>query len=203
MHDKWKLTVKTSLPGACSGRRKLKTKVFTFDSFDSARTALRSQLREFAFSENEMFDGNGHIIGLTRCLNNIILYDDPDLCVKSWLDAKLATQILNIYACILEGRDVDVDFECGVYHDSLIAVDLRADSIAIRGTSEGIDNDYDPKVNTNLFSIEEEKDYYLYIDDLFGQYPHISAKLYMDLKKKDKGIMKWKKLLLNSWTALL
>lgn len=189
MHDKWKLTVKTSLPGACSGRRKLKTKVFTFDSFDSARTALRSQLREFAFSENAMFDGDGHIIGLARCLNNTILYDDPDWRVEGWLGSKLATQILDIFVCVLEGRDVDVDFECGVYHDSLIAVDLCADSIAIRGTSEGIDNDYDPKVNTNLFSMEEEKDYYIHIDDLFGQYPHVSAKLYMDLKKVRRGFV--------------
>lgn len=187
--EQWKLTVKTSLPGACSGRRKLKTKVFTFAGFDSARTALRSQLKELAFSENAMFDGDGHIIGLTGCLNNTILYDDPDWCVEGWLGAKLATQILDIFACILEGRDVDVDFECGVYHDSLIAVDLRANSIAIRGTSEGIDNDYDPKVNTNLLSMQEEKDYYIHIDDLFGQYPHVSAKLYMDLKKVRRGFV--------------
>lgn len=189
MHDKWKLIDNTSLSRACSGRRKLKTKVFTFDSFDSARTALRSQLREFTFSENAMFDGDGHIIGLTRCLNNIILYDDSDWCLEGWLGAKLATQILDIFAYVLEGRDVDEDFECGVYHDGLIAVDLCADSIAIRGTSEGIDNDYDPKVNTNLLSMEEEKDYYLYIDDLFGQYPHVSAKLYMDLKKVRRGFV--------------
>ena len=43
-------------------------------------------------------------------------------------------------------------------------------------------NTYNPDINTNMFSMQEEKDYYMYIKDSFGQNDD-PAVLFMDLKK--------------------
>lgn len=43
------------------------------------------------------------------------------------------------------------------------------------------DDGCDPYISTNAFTMEEEKYYHLYIDDMFGQ--AYSSKLYIDLKK--------------------
>jgi len=49
------------------------------------------------------------------------------------------------------------------------------------GYDDGPCNGYDPKIATNMFDMTEEKDYYLYVDDMFGQ--DASSELYIDLKK--------------------
>jgi hypothetical protein len=49
------------------------------------------------------------------------------------------------------------------------------------GDCDGPINGYDPYIATNAFSMEEEKDYYIYIDDLLGQ--DCSSELYIDLKQ--------------------
>ena len=47
-------------------------------------------------------------------------------------------------------------------------------------------NGYDPKIDTNLLYMQEEKNYYLYIDDMFRQcdWMKASSELYMDLTKE-------------------
>ena len=47
---------------------------------------------------------------------------------------------------------------------------------------DGPCNGYDPDIRTNIFSMKQEQEYYLYINDLLGQ-DDFSSELYIDLKK--------------------
>ena len=72
----------------------------------------------------------------------------------------------------------------GRYFNADIEADFDRDSITIRGTAEGVVNGYNPKIDTNLLSMQEEKDYHLSIDDMFGQWSCVSSELYIDLTKE-------------------
>ena len=182
MCTKWKLTIKTSLPNVCYGEEDLVTSAFIFDDFKTARAALRAKLREFAFSHNEMFDGYGSMIHMEKYMDMIKREDgeinDP---IPEWFTGKIAVALLNIFSCIFEGKDVDISIPFGRYFNADIEADFDHDSITIRGTGEGVVNGYNPKIDTNLLYMQEEKDYYLYIDDMFGQWSCVSSELYIDL----------------------
>ena len=55
MKNTWVLSIKTSLPKVCESAGELKTHVFTFESFEDARAALRKALKKYTFSKNSMF----------------------------------------------------------------------------------------------------------------------------------------------------
>lgn len=185
MCTKWKLTVKTSLPNVCYGEEDLVTSSVFFDDFGRARAALRAELRELAFSRNEMFDGYGNIIYMEKYMIMIMLEDDEigDDLLQGWFSGETAMTVLKVFSCILEGKDVDFDFVCGSYFNQDIEVEINKHTIGIHGTGEGKVNGYDPQVDTNLLSMQEEKDYYLYINDWFGQWADASSELYIDLEK--------------------
>ena len=69
----------------------------------------------------------------------------------------------------------------------MIAYKFRGGTIEFFATSEGHWNGYNPRLKTNMFSMKEPKDYYLYIDDAFGQgedhFSYASSELYIDLRK--------------------
>lgn len=185
MCTKQKLTIKTSLPNVCYGEEDLVTSTFTFDDFETARAALRAKLREFAFSHNEMFDGYGSMIHMEKYMDMIKREDgEIDDPLPGWFTGKIAVALLNIFSCIFEEKDVDISITFGRYFNADIEADFAHDSITIRGTGEGVVNGYNPKIDTNLLSMQEEKDYYLYIDDMFGQWSCVSSELYIDLKKE-------------------
>lgn len=188
MGAKWKLIIRTSLPNVCYGEEDLVTSTYTFDDFETARATLRAKLQEFAFSHNEMFDGYGSMIHMERYMDMIKREDeDIDDPLPYWFTGKIAAAFLNIFSCIFEGKDVDFIVPCGRYSNADIEVDFARDSITTRGTEEGVFNGYNPKIDTNMLSMQEEKDYYLYIDDMFRQcdWMKASSELYIDLKKDD------------------
>jgi hypothetical protein len=163
----------------------LVTSTFTFDDFETARAALRAKLREFAFSHNEMFDSYGSMIHMEKYMDMIKREDgEIDDPLPGWFTGKIAVALLNIFSCIFEEKDVDISIPFGRYFNADIEADFAHDSITIRGTGEGVVNGYNPKIDTNLLSMQEEKDYYLYIDDMFGQWSCVSSELYIDLKKE-------------------
>ena len=98
------------------------------------------------------------------------------------LSQNLLTQILKAFTASIEGRDVSLEIENGYYSDWRIAVNVDNNSVDFYGDYDGPLNGYNPIFKTNIFSMEEEKDYYLYIDDRLGQ-GGATAELYMDLKK--------------------
>ena len=194
MDEKWVLTVKTALPEVCYDENDLVTTTFTFDSFDAARKGLRAKLRELAFSRNKMFDGYGGIIHMENYMN-LVKEEEAEFeqlrlennwePLPEWFGGEAAAAVQKVFSTITEGKDVDFPLPCGYFYNADIEVALNTNTLRIRGTEEGQVNGYDPKIDTNLLSMQEEKNYFLYINDWFGQWADASAELYIDLKKEE------------------
>lgn len=180
MKNIWALSIKTSLPDECYAYDELKTNIFAFESFEKARDALRQELKKLAFSENAMFDGNGGLIQLEKYDAYSGDEDDDD----EWLDDKKMSKIKTALHTVFNGENTTISLEPGYCLDGMIGVEVTDSSIRFEGVDDGPINGYSPVLTTNLFSMQEEKDYFLYINDLFGQYD-ASAELYIDLKKTE------------------
>ena len=181
MKDTWVLSIKTSLPGTCCNARDLKTEIYAFDSFEEARAATRGVLKKLAFGEeNAMFDGNGNMIYLREYVDDA--YDeeiDGEPSCKAVLEAFYA-----LFLDVLAGKNVVPNIEKN-YSDGMIAYEYAGGMIDFCGEYDGPINGYDPIIKTNMFSMIEEKDYYLYLDDAFGQ-DDDTSELYIDLRKAKK-----------------
>ncbi|MCH5170984.1 MAG: hypothetical protein J1F24_06840 [Oscillospiraceae bacterium] len=183
MKNIWVLSIKTSLPDTCYAYDNLKTCFFAFESFEKARDALRQELKKLAFTENAMFDGNGGLIQLEKYYT----FDDIDgieIDDDDWISTKKLTKIKTALRAVFGGENTTIDLKSGNYSDANIEIEVTNDSIRFVGTDDGPINGYEPVLTTNLFSMQEEKDYFLYINDRFGQYD-ANAELYIDLKKTD------------------
>lgn len=193
----WALTIRTSLPDVARSEDDLKTTNLFFQSFEKAKEALREKLKEFAFSQNEMFDGEGGLVwldcyGADNLENSDEEYDsddeeesdedESDEEDEQWLTLSILEELEKALLHIFEGKDEQLsmkEMEC--CHDGMIALDVENDRVKLYGYDDGPYNGYDPNISTNMFDMTEEKNYYLYIDDMFGQ--HISSELYIDLEK--------------------
>ena len=185
MGAKWKLTIKTSLPNVCYGEQDLKTSVFWFDDFETARDALRAKLKEYAFSfDNDMFDGFGNLIYMKKYMTMIqeedVLFDEMR---PEWFCGKMAVTLLDILRYICRGQDVNFPYEYGPCSNADIEAVFYRDLVTVCGTEEGAFNGYAPKIDTNMMTMEKPQNYHLYIDDMFGQgnWMQASSELYMDL----------------------
>ncbi len=176
------LCVRTSLPEICDDSRKLKPSARLFNSFEEGCNAMRLTIRDYAFSENSMFDGKGHIKSLDNYISNYMDDDDEyENCMKSEM-----TMIRDAMTSAFNGdsislKDLLIPSGKDDYFDTdyMIAADITADSIRIYGYDDGPCNGFDPFIDTDIFSMEKEQDYHLYIDDLLGQ--DRSSELYIDL----------------------
>ena len=176
--EMWVLTIRTSLPELAHSKEDVKMTNFVFQSFETAKKVLREKLREYAFSENEMFDGRGGLVNLEEYAE--VLTDEFD--DEQSLSLRKINELEKALLLIFEGNDVKLTIEeVKCCSDWMIAVDVAKDSIKMYGYDDGPINGYDPHIATNMFDMTEEKDYYLYIDDMFGQ--DVSSELYIDLKK--------------------
>jgi len=186
MKSKFQLMIRTSLPYVCKSEEDIKEESYTFDSFDSAKQALRSKLKEYAFSENSMFDGKGNMIYFQKCVEHAWVPQDDDIIYDDNLTKTVFTEIYNSYKAIFEGKDVDVSGFLPSYTDYSMVVKFKNGTMTIGGDDEGELNGITPKFSTNMFDMREEKDYFLYVDDYFGFFDQdISSELYIDLKKVD------------------
>ena len=177
MKEVWVLSVKTSLPDVCMNSNDLEANFMVFESFEKGREEFRKIVKEYAFSENAMFDGKGYISNLKRYADEMWSEDDFE-----HLEKKRIYNILEALSNAFDGKDFEFEMEAE-YTDWFIAIESNPGNILIRGEDDGPCNGYDPYIKTNIFSMKEEKDYCLYIDDLFGQ--DFSAELYIDLKKTE------------------
>lgn len=181
MKDTWVVSMKTSLPGTCDNARDLKTEIYAFDCFEDARAATRDLLKKLAFGEaNAMFDGEGNMTYFREYIDDT---DDEEMDGEPSCKAVLEsvyTQLVAVFA----GKDVAPDIEEN-YGDGMIAYEYVDGMIDFCGEYDGPCNGYDPIIKTNMFSMEEEKDYYMYLDDAFGQDDETSE-LYIDLRKAKK-----------------
>lgn len=182
MNEIWVLTIKTSLPKACESKADLKLNVSAYESFEVAKQALRKKLNDLAFSSNKMFNGKGGIKEFVKYSKNNIdePYDEDD---EEVLSPSVADSVNEVFLKIFSGEDTNLKKVPKYCTDWCIAIEKNKDILSIHGTDEGPCNGYDPFIYTNMTSMAEEKNYFLYIDDYFGQ--EVSSELYIDLVKSN------------------
>jgi hypothetical protein len=181
MKEIWVLSVKTSLPEECYSKAELKTTFSAFETFPEARKAMRDTVKGFAFSKNTMFDGDGRIPALDKYIGYMYEDGEDEECCEDFLTSGILLKIQNAFYSIFNGENVVLDIYENEYGDGMIGLNYNGDSVLCYGVDDGPCNGYDPYIASNAFSMEEEKDYYIYIDDLLGQ--DYSSELYIDLKK--------------------
>lgn len=183
MKNTWVLSIRTSLPDVCESHGDLQTSIYTFDSFEEARTALRKVLKKYAFSENSMFDGKGNIVHLRNYIFDLTCDDvdeeDVDYC-DDYLDPTNLDAMESAINKIFKGKDVVPKIKEGFYTDHMVAYTYQNGEISFCGDGDGPCNGYTPVLKTNMFSMEAPQHYYMYIDDAFGQ-NSASSELYIDL----------------------
>ena len=181
MQEIWVLTVKTSLPDTCYNSSDWTTTCKAYSSFEKGRDALRETIKKLAFSKNSMFDGNGNITYLKKYADD---YDDEVYEDFEILDINRINYVLDSLRDAFSGKDVDFEMESEYCSDWMIAIESKHGEISFRGEEDGPINGYDPDLKTNIFSMNEEKHYYIYINDRFGQYD-CTSELYIDLQKAE------------------
>ena len=96
------------------------------------------------------------------------------------------TSLQEAMASAFNGDNTALPFEDGddYYTNFVIALKISDGGIHIFGCEDGPCNGYDPYIKPNIFDMSEEKDYYLYVEDMFGQdgWPY---ELYIDLKRAE------------------
>ena len=142
---------------------------------------MRAKLKELAFSENLMFNGNGHIRELDNYIREVESYE-PLEYEDEILSPKKLSKIQSKLKKMFSGENTELKIKNGDYTNWMVAVEVNDNTVRFYGDDDGPCNGYDPILNTNIFSMETEQDYYMYIDPCFGQdsYP---PKLFIDLKK--------------------
>ena len=163
-----------------------KTDFYAYERFSDARDAMREVMNSYAFSENEMFDGNGGLIQLKKYADTVRGYetksdredDDEEDLFSETLD-RLSAALCDIFT----GKE-HLPEDSSIYFDGLITVEYEEGEVSVFGEDDGPCNGYDPEICTNCFSMEVEKDYFLHVKDLFGQ-DELPAVLYIDLKKTE------------------
>ena len=173
----WVLSIRTSLPEVCETANDLKLTVIAYDSFEKGRAAMRDAIKSFAFSRNAMFDGEGGLIQMQKYSDGIGYYEEDFV-----LTPDVISSIQNTLKQAFAGNDTAFELECGIYTDWMAAASIEKDSIRMYGDDDGPFNGINPVLSTNILSMEKKQDYYLYIDDRFGQ-DDASSELYIDLKQ--------------------
>lgn len=91
--------------------------------------------------------------------------------------------ILELLCKIFQGEDVVPVLKSGkVTNFCDIAYPYEKGVLKMYGEEEGVYNGFEPVMKTNMFSVQNEQDYYLHIDDAFGQ-EDSSVELFIDLRK--------------------
>ena len=184
MKEIWVLSVKTSLPYECVSKDMLGTTFSAFETFSDARNAMRDTMKKLAFSKNAMFDGEGKIIHLNNYINDMeepADADEDEYEEDDFLSKSIMIKIQDALLKLFKVEDTDFALKGCDYTNFMISVTQSFSDIEIVGEYDGPCNGYEPYISTNAFAMKEEKDYYLYIDDLLGQ--QYSSELYVDLKK--------------------
>lgn len=171
MKEIWTLIIKTQLTPV----------VRAFYSFSEAKDALREALKKLTFKKNEMFDGEGKITRLKQYIDKTVDFkreSDDGILTKEVLN-KVQNALCDVFA----GKETMADIEEGIYTDYFVAFEYKEGVIRFYGDDDGPCNGYDPTLYTNMFDMTEEKDYFLYIEDAFGQ--DVYYRCYVDLKKTE------------------
>lgn len=187
MKEIWVLTIKTSLPKTCVSYDDLKMTVMAFDTYEKARVAFREKLKTLAFSQNAMFNKKGQITLLNHYISKSAIsateIGEIDETEEKYLSKERLMLIQRALTEAFTGHDTKIGLPNGYYTDACdLSVKVKSGSVRLYGDFEGPYNGVQPVIYTNVFSMVKEKNYYLYINDIFGQEDD-SSELYMDLTK--------------------
>ncbi|MBQ7352587.1 MAG: hypothetical protein IJW54_01130 [Clostridia bacterium] len=180
----WILSIKTSLPNICYNADSLSTELFAFEGFEIAKDFFHKKIKEFAFSKNSLFNGNGKIQRFNTYIDEMYEPEDEEDLGGDFLTKNHCIKIQEALCSAFGGDDNDLQIEVGKYDDGMIGVDVSENNIRFFGIYDGPINGYDPVIHTNIFNMTDKKDYFLYINDLFGQ-DECSCELYIDLKEAE------------------
>ncbi len=189
MNEVWILSVKTSLPEIYNGYDNLKEDISVYYNFENAKCELRALLKEIVTAPNSMFDDSGHIKQLNEYVNDMPK-DDKEFNEKfeqiAWakaLSKEILMRVNNAIAASLSGEDLRLGIKDDKYTDyRTLLLKIDDNSISLRGISDGPCNDINPVIDTNIFSMDEQKDYYIHIVDKLGQ-AEAESVLFIDLRR--------------------
>lgn len=179
----WILSIKTSLPEYCRGAGSLRTSIFAFDTFAEARAALRKALKHYAYSKNNLFDGCGYLNNYGKYFWDDTIDDPPEDARHVSPEKSRHLYIRDLFHRMFDGEDVTPELELerdnGVvfftYDDGQFRL-YGDEGHPLWGTV--------PTIKTNMFSMEKEQNYYLYLHQFFGE--DYTSDLYIDLQKPDE-----------------
>lgn len=183
----WTLTVRTSLPEVCRSDDDLTLTTSVYETFDEAKLSFQKTLKKLAFSENAMFDGEGHLTQLEYYIedreNTEKEYppetDDP----SDWISSKVLYVLRNNLQQLFTGDAAGTLLPDGQYEDGFILIRVNDGCVRINGWDDGPINGISPRISINAFDMSTSKNYHLHIDDMFGGLwgQEASAELYIDL----------------------
>ncbi len=164
MKNNWTLTVKTSLPNVCVDDADLTTSITSFENFEAARDAMREVIKSLAFSDNAMFDGNGHLKNLALYIEEALEveaeYDDAESDDSDWLTSAVLQRLDKYLESAFLGETVKLDFTHNKYEDCYVTAKITKNSLNMRGYGEGPMNGVNPRIRTNIFDMSKEKTIY-------------------------------------------
>ena len=189
----WVVSLRTSLPEVARNGADLKTSMRAFENFEMARKCARASLKKLAFGEeNDMFDENGTLKALAQYAEHAVEESPEEL--EEWdviaPGKQVWSDVVEMIRAICAGRDVDLPAYCtpdgvyGEYTDWLAEITYSPDGFLINGIDDGPCNGINPYISTNMLKMDQEQDYHLHIDDLFGQ-DGCSSELYLDVLPVD------------------
>lgn len=204
MKNIWVLSVRTTLPNTaekCLSFCGIPTVYYTFENFAAARQKMREVLKQL-YVENAMFDSDGEIIRLKDLLDQ---YHDDSLCEdeeddveknenddyslnnynEHFLNAGRLSSFYKALKGVLSGKDVKLKIRSGKYWNFTMALVVKNGDAKLFGCDEGLCNNKNPFIETNAFTMDEEKNYHLYIKDQFFIEPWESSIMMIDLIKTE------------------
>ena len=139
---------------------------------------MRAEISKYTGQKNTMFDRAGRIKKLTEFISYI-----------GKVHFEHVLEAIDLINMAIGGETVDISGipETEDAFEPYIAAVRCGDALKIFGHGDGPCNGYDPYIKTNILDMSEEKNYYLYIDDLFEMDDDdiYSSELYIDLKKAE------------------
>lgn len=183
MKNTWVLSIKTSLPKVYYTPLDLKTSITAFESFEDARDALRSILKKYAFSKNRLFDGKGNIIWLSEEIKLRKECEDENGTDNELEDDLTASRLESVRVLLQDAfNGKDVVLKQFKWDSGLMICTGKNGGVKIYGYDDGSC----PVLKTNIFSMEKEKDYYLYVAEDYVNTDDAPAVLMIDLVKAEE-----------------
>ena len=170
---KWIVYTSTNIGNKERNRYGDKAHAYAFDVFEDAKNKAREILSSFAYGKpNEIFDGCGNLVNYLKLVDECFDPDENDEYIKHSHECMIKVNAL--FAAMFRGEEVNLSSHLGddlfdFETNFLVAYDISADdnSIFIHGDDDGPFNGYDPHIYSNMFSMNEEKEYITVIDDYF------------------------------------